>query len=48
VGFLRRKGRLEGTVSPVLIWLKIVRLNIVESGEVLVVVFRFYLSSVDL
>ncbi len=43
-----KKGYFKGTVSPVLSWLKVVWLNVVESGEGPLVVFRFYLSSVNL
>jgi hypothetical protein len=42
-----KKGYFKGTVSPLLGWLKGVWLNVVESGEGLLVVFRFYLSSVN-
>jgi hypothetical protein len=39
---------LKGTVSPVLSRLKVVWINTVESGEVPLVVYRFYISSVNL
>jgi hypothetical protein len=42
------EGYFKGTVSPVSSWLKEVWLNVVESGEGPLVVFRFYLRSVNL
>ncbi len=39
---------LNGTVAPVLSRLKVVWINTVESGEVPLVVYRIYISSVNL
>ncbi len=38
----------KGTVAPVLSRLKVIWINTVESGEVPLVVYRIYISSVNL
>jgi hypothetical protein len=46
--FLGLNDSIKGTVAPVLSRLKVVWIKTVESGEVPLVVYRYYISSVNL
>ncbi len=48
VFFLLKQPGIKGTVATVWSRLKVVRINTVESGEVPLVVYRFFVSSVNI